>query len=334
MVDKDAFTEWFREFTWTIVKEYDGIYELNIGESVDHDYLVSVDQTVDDYGYRAFGSIYVTNPAGSPGDMTVNVADAVNGTVVPVDCDGLGGTSLTVASGATESCVYTVALGGTTSLTNTATVTFNEIDFLATENVIFGDPTIIGYPTVNVVDTNGEAWFASGDAAWPYIRGFTCPTDTSLYTNNEYTFTHVNVATIVETGASDDATVTVTCRIPWEGLTPGYWKNHTENWVGYDPADPIESVFDNVPAELQGTSLLDALKWPGGDEVEDKAQLLLHHAVAAVLNAAHPNIDYPWSEGEIVDAVEAALASGDPDEMLDLKDMLDMWNNFGADLSS
>ncbi len=38
--------------------------------------------------------------------------------------------------------------------------------------------------------------------------------------------------------------------------------------------------------------------------------------------------------GDIVAAVNAALDLGDPQVMLDLKDMLDAWNNLGADISS
>ena len=81
-------------------------------------------------------------------------------------------------------------------------------------------------------------------------------------------------------------------------------------------------------------TLLAALSWPAGDEVEEKAQVLLHHATAAVLNAAHPNITYPKSEAWIISAVNAALASGDPDVMLALMDEFDMYNNYGADIHS
>jgi hypothetical protein len=156
-----------------------------------------------------------------------------------------------------------------------------------------------------------------------------------LYTNNEYTFTHVNVATIVETGASDDAAVTVTCRIPWEGHTPGYWKNHPEDWVGYIPSDLVVDVFSEAGLYVDPSdTLMDALNYPGGDTLEEKAQILLRAGTAALLNAAHPNVDYPISEAQVISDVNAALASGDTQTMLDLAKDLDEWNNLGADLSS
>ena len=31
-----------------------------------------------------------------------------------------------------------------------------------------------------------------------------------------------------------------------EGCTPGYWKNHTEAWVGYTSDQAFSSVFDDA----------------------------------------------------------------------------------------
>jgi hypothetical protein len=141
---------------------------------------------------------------------------------------------------------------------------------------------------------------------------------------------------ITETGQSDTATVTVTCRLPeGEGHTPGYWKNHPEDWVGYSPDDPVVGVFSEAVAYVDGAdTLMEALDYPGGDSLAEKAQILLRASVAALLNAAHPNVDYPISESEVISQVNSALASGDAQTMLDLAKQLDEWNNLGADLSS
>jgi len=37
---------------------------------------------------------------------------------------------------------------------------------------------------------------------------------------------------------------------------------------------------------------------------------MARHAVAALLNAANPDVDYPLTVGEIIAAVQAAYASG------------------------
>jgi len=125
----------------------------------------------------------------------------------------------------------------------------------------------------------------------------------------------------------------------YEGCTPGFWKNpkHFEHWVNYHPLNTVGNVF-NVPDELSCSGylssqfLIRALYFGGGSGVFGGAKLLLHHAVAALLNAAHPDVSYFLTEGEIITAVNNALASLDRDTMLNLKDTLDYNNNLCSDL--
>lgn len=116
------------------------------------------------------------------------------------------------------------------------------------------------------------------------------------------------------------------------GLTPGFWKNirkHGIYWEIYDPEDMIGDIFE-LPVELDSldVSLLDALKFGGGDDVIGMARILLRAAVAALLNDANGEIEYPY-EGDIIGDVNSALASLDRDTMEDLKDMFDEANNLG-----
>ena len=85
---------------------------------------------------------------------------------------------------------------------------------------------------------------------------------------------------------------------------------------------------------LSGVTLDEALDFNGGNTLEEKAQILLRNAVASLLNAAHPNINYPLSLAEVIADVNAALASEDGATILALEAILDEYNNFGADLSS
>jgi hypothetical protein len=219
VVSKDADTEWFEEYEWTITKAVNPASHTGFfGDTFTSSYDVTVDQTVSQYGYRAFGSIYVTNPAGEA--ITVDVADEIDGTSATIDCDPSteeNETSLAVDAGATGSCAYTVDLPDNTDRTNVATVTFNGIDFTATADVDFGEATVVGYPTINVTDyfngdTDGEdLGSASSDRTFEYERPFECPTDESLYTEGLYTASFPNTAEIDETGQQDDANVDVTC---------------------------------------------------------------------------------------------------------------------------
>jgi cysteine-rich repeat protein len=115
-----------------------------------------------------------------------------------------------------------------------------------------------------------------------------------------------------------------------EGCTPGYWKNHTEDWVGYAPTDTVGSVF-TVPGSfsvLAGDSLHAALSYPGGPGSLGAARILLRAGVAALLNEAHPNVDY--SVSGVIGLVNAALATGDRSTMLALAGLLDSANNDGS----
>jgi hypothetical protein len=72
-------------------------------------------------------------------------------------------------------------------------------------------------------------------------------------------------------------------------------------------------------------TLLDALSFNGGPTDEDAAKLLLKRAVAALLNASRSEINYPLNTSQVISQVNAALATSDSGQMLDLKDQLDQF---------
>ena len=121
---------------------------------------------------------------------------------------------------------------------------------------------------------------------------------------------------------------------PQEGLTPGYWKNH-DNWPApYVPSTFLNETFKNASIYMPTSdTMLDALKYKGGDGEIGAAEILLRAAVAAVLNARYPTINYPVLEADLIAEVNDALASHNRDTMLGLKDILDDYNNLGADIS-
>ncbi len=120
-----------------------------------------------------------------------------------------------------------------------------------------------------------------------------------------------------------------------EGCTPGYWKQqkHFDSWVNYTPNQTLESVFD-VPDvyNLDTKTMLQALNFNGGAGQIAAARTLLRSAVAALLNAASPDVSYPLTEAEIIADVNTALAS-DRNAMLTLATELDMYNNLGCPLN-
>jgi hypothetical protein len=122
-----------------------------------------------------------------------------------------------------------------------------------------------------------------------------------------------------------------------QGCTPGYWKNHTSRWsgTGYTTSTTIGSVF-TLPSSLSSFSsmtFIQALEGGGGSGLSGATKILLRAAVAALLNAANTNVDYPRTTEEIIEDVNAALASEDRDTILELAADLDEDNNLGCPLN-
>jgi cysteine-rich repeat protein len=151
---------------------------------------------------------------------------------------------------------------------------------------------------------------------------------------------YMDVGEECDDGDSDDMDeCSNDCLLPMggEGCTPGYWKNKTFAWdpTPYDPGMLVRDVF-TLPAmfdSIGDTTLRAALRWSSGDLPIEVAENLVKHAIAALLNASHPDVAYSYSAGEILAAVNAALAVGDPTEMDDLHMDFDSANNDGCPLS-
>ena len=205
-VEKTAETTFTRTYEWEISKSVTpASWELFTGDTGTSKYTVAVDRTgFTDSDWAVSGTITVTND--TPFDATVtHVSDEISGFgAVPVDCGGAV-FPYALASGDTLECTYATPLPDGSTRVNTATVTTDGVvgGGSATADVVFGDPTTEVNAEINVTDTNGQAWGpVSDDTIWMYEVTFGCDADEGI---------HDNVATIVETGQSDDASVSVAC---------------------------------------------------------------------------------------------------------------------------
>jgi hypothetical protein len=133
-----------------------------------------------------------------------------------------------------------------------------------------------------------------------------------------------NPTTSTETTPSTTTTPpTTTMPEGKEGCTPGFWKNHPEDWEGFSPDQTLDEVFDAAGlGSLGSTTLLDALSFRGGPSVVAAKRILLRHAVAALLNSAHSGVDFGMTTAEVISLVDDALASDDRDEILAAKNVL------------
>ena len=147
----------------------------------------------------------------------------------------------------------------------------------------------------------------------------------------------INTATVLSIArvpvVLDSDSETVSASVPCYGCTPGGFKNSPARWTGtgYTTGMTLEAVFD-VPNSLgyDNTTLLQALDFGGGSGVAGASRTLLRAAVAAVLNAYHQDINYPLTETEVINQVNAALATGNRATMLALASTLDGYNNLGC----
>jgi hypothetical protein len=120
-----------------------------------------------------------------------------------------------------------------------------------------------------------------------------------------------------------------------EGCTPGFWKQtqHFDSWVGFEPGDFFEAVFGvedvTVRAGGQDTidnpTLLQALNATGGG-----VNALARHAVAALLNASNPDVDFEFTTAEVIALVQEAFETGDFER---IKDILAAENERGCPLN-
>ena len=122
------------------------------------------------------------------------------------------------------------------------------------------------------------------------------------------------------------------CPCGCEGLTPGYWKNHTDAWECYSPGTLLGDIF-TFPASfsnLADDTLLEALQYKGGNDVEGAARIFLRQAVAALLNACSTELNYPYTEAQVIDIVNIVLGWQDRDAFLWNKDVLEAANELGT----
>lgn len=170
-----------------------------------------------------------------------------------------------------------------------------------------GQTTVFAMTTT---DANGEYLFECLTPGSYFLKfeqksgyNFTLPDQGSddAVDSDASTVTGETVCTTLESNETD---LTWDCG-QWEiptgsSCTPGYWKNHEEDWpaTGYSLSDDFDTVFGTDYFNPDKT-LYQAL-WTGGGGL----YRLGRHGTAALLNAAHPDVSYPLTVAEVIEAVQ------------------------------
>jgi hypothetical protein len=132
-------------------------------------------------------------------------------------------------------------------------------------------------------------------------------------------------------------------RLYWYGFTPGYWKNHAEEWyrTDYMPMDNVRLIFGITNPDVLKSGILDlnkdgkedtlmnALSYKGGNDLRGKVQILLRAAVAGLLNESALGDYYPPYDDvdELIMAVNAAINTSNKTIINNLAGQIDYWNN-------
>jgi hypothetical protein len=313
-------------------------------------------------GHRVSGTITVSNGVNLP----IDLATLTDQLQKMVDGNFVGAGTATVLCGTPPGVAFapqSLAAGGTLNCTYSVTgadplATQNRVDVAGTATVPAGyansgavlpyadfdvktftySELLTGSDTAQLVDELldiDEPVTTSGSRAVP--DSYTCEAaDSERYDDRYYRETIVNESSLTPTGGTAinrSATVTIDCRIPYQGLTPGFWKQsqHFDFWTApYTPSTTVGTVFIVNSSSVSGSAtLLEALDWSSGNTLLAAKQKLVRQAVAALLNAAHPDVDYPMTQAEIISAVNTALQSSSRDAVNTLANQLDTYNNLG-----
>lgn len=368
---KTAYPFWYRvvEYDWTVEKTVEpSSVEIGPGESATVTYWINATRTkVSESETRGVkGRICVTN-TGSASTQGLSIVDQVQYRTGADPFRDLAGASQTivpssqVGPGATRCFSYSIAFEPVSGATyrNVARVTItNHVGYAGQP---FGPSPAVDFslpasPRTQAVDSTAGVVDVQTCPA-----GFTCtPSDAgpwffrnsgSVHFTKELTNVSaecgqelelLNTVTLTEYKTKQQRTAsarvvvsTGECPEEAQGCTPGYWKNHPDAWgpTGFSTGQAVGGVFSGVDPSLSGSSLLGALSFQGGSTIVGAQEILLRAAVAALLNAAHPDVSYPRSPAQVVAEVNAALATASRDAILALASALDADNNAGCPLS-
>lgn len=217
-VTKTVETEFVREFNWTIDKSVNPeAIDMFTGDSANATYTINATKITTNT-FVVSGEICVTN-GGAFTTTDLTIVDQVQYKTGSSKYQDVPGASQTItpaqlAPGETECFAYSIEFTpiSDANYRNSVEVTITNhggkpgtaFGPEVKEDVTFpSEPTtILGHNTIEVQDTNGGQFNFSDTGLQSYESTFSCDSDEG---------THDNTATIVETGDSDGASVTVNC---------------------------------------------------------------------------------------------------------------------------
>ena len=305
-----------RTYKWKIDKTVTpATWELFKGDDGTSAYTVTV--TPDGFDDNVFATSGVITITGDPNKPIYIQSPGVRDTIATAldaavtDCEDNGSdvttplvTPYTLAAGHVLTCDYARSLPDGTTRTNTAyiiakpTTTGTNKQFTGTASVDFTGATKTEVnKTVHVDDTysggpqDQEVTDLVNATTFNYNRKFTCDTDAGK---------HDNTATITETNQSDDASVTVTCRIVRIEKNAVTTFDRDFNW-DIDKSTTTVGTVDLAPGQTYNADY--------SVVVTKSAAINSNWHVTGTIRIAHNNTTLGASLNSLSDVVTTALAA-------------------------
>ena len=214
-----------------------------------------------------------------------------------------------------DKILYTISASNTGNITLT-NVTLEDTRIEDTlSNDANGDGVIDGDDGDGLLEV-GETWVWTGEYTVTQADY-----DAALESPGIYYIRNTATADSEETGPVTSSEKVSLVEVAFEGLSPGYWKNHPTDWDGISASASFENFFfggQQVGLQWlvktsgkakekfisqQDITMQQALELTGGAEAA-----LARQAVAAVLNSRDEDVTYRFTEAQIKEWVTEALS--------------------------
>ena len=213
---------------------------------------------------------------------------------------------------------YTIQVTNTGNITLTNVTLEDTLIAASLDNDVNDDGVIDGDDGDGLLEV-GETWTWQGEYTVTQAD-----MDAAMATMGDYYIRNTATGDSNETDPETSSEEVSLVKVAFEGLSPGYWKNHPGDWDGLSPAASFEQFFFGAQkpglnwkvkttasgkekfATAQDITMEQALALTGGVEAA-----LARQAVAAVLNSRDEDVTYRFTESQIKEWVSEAL-SGQP----------------------
>ncbi len=209
----------------------------------------------------------------------------------------------------------------TISVSNTGNITLTDVTL---EDTLIEDTLGNDADKDGVIDgDDGDGLLEVGET-WIWTGEYTVTQadyDAALATPGTYYIRNIATADSDQTDPVTSSEEVSLVGVAFEGLSPGYWKNHPEDWDEISTTASFENFFFGsqqsglkwmvkAPGKgkekfvsQQDISMQQALELTGGAEAA-----LARQAVAAVLNSRDEDVTYRFTEAQIKEWVTEALS--------------------------